>query len=542
MRKFLAMLLAAALLFTGIAWADGAYDDVSTDHWAYGALDYLTSHGVIEGYPDGFFKGDRTLTRYEFAQAIARLLDTVGEDSPGNLQVLADSLRSEFSDQLSQFNVQLGEMDASVHEMSAQLSDLETTVAGNESRISGLESAIAGLKPGPAWRGQFRYRWQMDDRADNQRFRQRIIFKLGYNKQINDCVEVGFRLSTNNGLNIFTLPADLGQKDGATQDLWLDRAYVKYTPGWFGYYNEQKTTCTKDCAGCQSCQTTNVCKPRLDLYAGIFPHLSYVPTENYMTDNFNLQGLGLAYHFNDDFQITSVASILVENGNGGSYFDDDTYYFATELKHDDVLVEGLNAWIGMYSLENESQLPEYWFWGNGLIEDGGMWDFNGDGQRSSDDRFASKHCMAKVGLEYTWECVWDRPLNIFGEYLWAINSDAADNIALVNQQLASPIITEPSDDYGLLIGAMWGNWPKECGDWSLYGHYRQMGVNLMREDAQFPLLNRNTLNLRWDYMWAPQSLIGINYITDRMHNAFGYAVPDFKADHDYYVVEWTFLF
>ena len=63
--------------FAQNAKAASAYDDVPTDHWAYNALDYLTEKGVLEGYPGGFFKGDRTLTRYEFAQAIARLLDTI---------------------------------------------------------------------------------------------------------------------------------------------------------------------------------------------------------------------------------------------------------------------------------------------------------------------------------------------------------------------------------------------------------------------------------------------------------------------------------
>ncbi|MEZ5339157.1 MAG: putative porin [bacterium] len=542
MRALFISLLAAAILFAGSAMAGDAYDDVATDHWAYGALDYLTARGVLEGYPDGFFKGDRTLTRYEFAQAIARLLDTVGEGDTGNVGIMANSLRMEFSDQLALINARTDELGSTVNDMQAQVTDLEGSVADNTARISSLESMVDGLKPGPAWRGEFRYRWQFDDRADSQRFRQRIMFKLGYNQKINDCVEVGFRLSTNNGTNIFTLPYDLGSKDGRTADIYLDRAYVKYSPGWFGWYSEETTTCKDKCGCCEQCTTSTACKPKLDIYAGIFPHLSYVPTEGYMTDNFYLQGLGLAYHFNDDFQITSVASIFVENGSGDSYFNDDTYYFATELKHDDFLVEGLNAWVGMYSYDNVDQLPEYWFWGNGLLENGGLWDFNGDGQRTSDDRFSSKYCMGKVGLEYTWECVWDRPLNIFGEYLWAIDSDAADNIALVNQQLASPIITEPSDDYGLVIGAMWGTWRKECGDWSLYGHYRQMGVNLMREGGQFPLLNRNTLNLRWDYMWAPNALVGVNYIMDKMHNAFGYGVPDFKADHDYYVVEWSFLF
>src|SRR2546428_7356385 len=82
-----------------------AYDDVDKDHWAYNALNYLTNKGVLEGYPDGFFKGDRTLTRYEFAQAIARLLDSIdqgkGDDSD---KVMAETLRAEFSDQLADQN------------------------------------------------------------------------------------------------------------------------------------------------------------------------------------------------------------------------------------------------------------------------------------------------------------------------------------------------------------------------------------------------------------------------------------------------------
>ena len=83
MRLLVAALLACCVLSIGAAWAASAYDDVPTDHWAYNALDYLTQRGVLEGYPDGFFKGDRTLTRYEFAQAIARLLDTIGKTERG---------------------------------------------------------------------------------------------------------------------------------------------------------------------------------------------------------------------------------------------------------------------------------------------------------------------------------------------------------------------------------------------------------------------------------------------------------------------------
>ncbi len=52
-------------------------DDVPFDHWAYDAVEQLVEAGVVRGYPNGTFKGDRAMTRYEFAMATAALLDYV---------------------------------------------------------------------------------------------------------------------------------------------------------------------------------------------------------------------------------------------------------------------------------------------------------------------------------------------------------------------------------------------------------------------------------------------------------------------------------
>lgn len=52
-------------------------DTVPFDHWAYDAVQTLADQGILIGYPDGYFKGDRALTRYEFAMAVSRLLDTI---------------------------------------------------------------------------------------------------------------------------------------------------------------------------------------------------------------------------------------------------------------------------------------------------------------------------------------------------------------------------------------------------------------------------------------------------------------------------------
>lgn len=51
------------------------FPDLPKDHWAYNYVKTLADHGLLVGYPDGEFKGDRTMTRYEFATVIYRALE-----------------------------------------------------------------------------------------------------------------------------------------------------------------------------------------------------------------------------------------------------------------------------------------------------------------------------------------------------------------------------------------------------------------------------------------------------------------------------------
>jgi hypothetical protein len=53
------------------------FADVPTDHWAFDAIAELAAKGLVEGYPDGTFKGDRAMTRYEMAMVVARILARV---------------------------------------------------------------------------------------------------------------------------------------------------------------------------------------------------------------------------------------------------------------------------------------------------------------------------------------------------------------------------------------------------------------------------------------------------------------------------------
>jgi S-layer homology domain/Collagen triple helix repeat (20 copies) len=69
------------VLVASVAPAVAANDPAETvpfDHWAYDAVRKLVDEGIIIGYPDHSFKGDRAMTRYEFAMAISRLMDWPG--------------------------------------------------------------------------------------------------------------------------------------------------------------------------------------------------------------------------------------------------------------------------------------------------------------------------------------------------------------------------------------------------------------------------------------------------------------------------------
>lgn len=73
------------------------FPDVASNHWAYEAVSNLSRRGLVEGYPDGTFGGDRLLTRYEFAQIVYRALQN-------GVQV-DEQLVTEFSPEMALFRV-----------------------------------------------------------------------------------------------------------------------------------------------------------------------------------------------------------------------------------------------------------------------------------------------------------------------------------------------------------------------------------------------------------------------------------------------------
>jgi len=88
--------------------ATNPFADVPADHWAYDAVSQLAADGVIDGYGDGTFKGDRSITRYEMAQMVAKAM---AKNPSGADKALVDKLAAEFSEELSTLGVRVANLE-----------------------------------------------------------------------------------------------------------------------------------------------------------------------------------------------------------------------------------------------------------------------------------------------------------------------------------------------------------------------------------------------------------------------------------------------
>lgn len=112
--KFLKSL--AVTMFSMTAFTVSAanpFADVSESSWAYQAVTQLSSQNIVEGYPDGTFKGEKNITRYEMAQIVGRLMarqDSLNAEQKATVQKLA----SEYADELANLGVRVSNLEKKV--------------------------------------------------------------------------------------------------------------------------------------------------------------------------------------------------------------------------------------------------------------------------------------------------------------------------------------------------------------------------------------------------------------------------------------------
>jgi len=141
------------------------FTDIPTDHWAYAAVEYLQDAGLVEGYPDGTFGGNRQFTRYEMAMVIARVFTKIQDfeamidDHGGSMddmlghdidltEVYArlDRLADEFRDELSDLGARVTAVEEEQSRMRGDIDDLSSLI--KDSGLSGEARVRTGAYSG----------------------------------------------------------------------------------------------------------------------------------------------------------------------------------------------------------------------------------------------------------------------------------------------------------------------------------------------------------------------------------------------------------
>jgi hypothetical protein len=130
MKKLIAFVAVMLILvMMAPAMAAPLFGDVPASHWAKDAIASLAAKGLLEGYPDGTFKGDRATTRYEMAMVVARLLAKV-EQMGANYASKADmetmkNLVKNLRDELSAMGIRVTSAEDGLQKLNSRVTALE---------------------------------------------------------------------------------------------------------------------------------------------------------------------------------------------------------------------------------------------------------------------------------------------------------------------------------------------------------------------------------------------------------------------------------
>ena len=171
--------------------AANPFSDVPADHWAYDAVSQLAVDGVIEGYGDTTFQGNKNITRYEMAQMIARAM--AKQDVSAADKAMIDKLAAEFADELDHLGV----------------------------RVANLEKNADHVK----WTGMGRYTYASDRKDGASRAnKDEFLLRLEPKAAVNDNWTVNARLEAS-----VDLSDDTNASDVTLKRVWAQGDYKNFS-------------------------------------------------------------------------------------------------------------------------------------------------------------------------------------------------------------------------------------------------------------------------------------------------------------------------
>ena len=304
MKKTLVSALTTALVIGAASTtfaASNPFSDVPADHWAYDAVTQLAADGVIEGYGDSTFQGNKNITRYEMAQMVAKAMAKT--DVSAADKALIDKLAAEFSDELNNLGV----------------------------RVSNLEKHADMVK----WNGKLRYTYSSkrveDEAKDDSKTKtnkDELLFRLEPTAEVNDHWNVKARVDAKTYMD-----SDGGKND--SDNVKLKRAYAEGNYknfstqlGKFGLYTPEEGLVFDD--EMSGAKVTFGKDLKASLYAGRID-LSDSATAGNMTggsahydDTANMQGITLQY--------SNPAASKLSGGAAYYHLNSDSFKGSTDNK------------------------------------------------------------------------------------------------------------------------------------------------------------------------------------------------------------------
>lgn len=197
-KRFATILAATAVLGVTSAFAANPFSDVTPNDWAYQSVEQLAAAGVINGYPDGTFKGQNNITRYEMAQMVAKAMANQSRAN-AEQQAMINRLADEFSAELNNLGVRVSKLENQVGNFSF----------GGDARLRYRGAEDRGVFSSGA--------------SDKSKFDYRVRFQV--KNQISDSTSATARL---------VMTSTFGETDddnAGLSDVVFDRAYVSHNFG-----------------------------------------------------------------------------------------------------------------------------------------------------------------------------------------------------------------------------------------------------------------------------------------------------------------------
>ena len=391
-KQFATILAATAVLGVTTAFAANPFSDVTPDSWAYQAVSQLAQSGIVNGYPDGTFKGQNNITRYEMAQMVAKAMANQ-DRANAEQQAMINRLADEFSNELNSLGVRVSRLEDRVGNVKVT-GDMRIRHQGSED--SGVYSDGKSLTDGRA--------------------------RVQFNAKVNDKTEAVVRVKGNYEFGDSTKGADAK----------IDRAYVDHK---FGNHVSAKGGRFQQTIGSGLMYDDTFDGAQLNVgndkvqVQGAYGYMTSdtgATNGNSKSDNPSVAYVGVKGKVGQESTVGGFYSKLSSgnlNHNGATVTSDsqDVYGFNADFRKDKVWVGG--EWLKASNVNDSQAWTAGVGYGNYDIAKKGTWDVKG--------QYFNQKANAPI-VSSTWDQAYDltNTSNGYKGYMASVDYAVQDNVGL----------------------------------------------------------------------------------------------------------------